>query len=190
MQPSACVRACVRACMDMNAFHTPYERLSHTFLIDGHSFSLLQGLGKRKYYNSSASQHAKSTRNLMEWKGNESNGLVSTYRSHFDTAPSFSPAHTNESEPVHVRANIGLRRRQLRVSSAPPTQRRTAPLLAWNEPDESFHTKPGVGLRQRGSSLGSSYSTATPFAQTAPVSASPAQNYTVSETVTPLNCTT
>ena len=155
--------------------------------------SCSQGLGKRKYFSPNSAvttQHTKSTHGLTTWRGNENDRIVSTYRSHFDNN-SLAPTRINESEPVHVRANTTLRRRHFRACSAPPTsQHRTAPLLAWNEPDEHFHSKPGVGLRQQNSLHRSTSVHNSPFAHTAPAAPQgSSQNYTVSETVTPLNCT-
>ena len=91
-----------------------------------------------------------------------------------------------------MRSNLELRRRQLRASSAPPSQRRTAPLLAWNEPDEAQHGKPGVGVRQPIRESGGAFASSMPFAQTAPAavrSQTPSQSFTVSETIVPLSTT-
>lgn len=148
-------------------------------------------MGKRKYVQPGQTQHTKSTRDLLTWRGNEPTDLLSTYRSQYSTSRP-SSCNFNDSEPIHVRSNLELRRRQLRVSSAPPSQRRTAPLLAWNEPDESHHGKPGVGVRQRIGEHGG-FASATPFAHTAPAapgrSQTPSQSFTVSETIVPLNTT-
>lgn len=154
---------------------------------------MLQGMGKRKYLQTGQTQHTKSTQNLITWRGNESTDPSSTYRAHYPPSrPSTSCSGFNESEPIHVRSNLELRRRQLRASSAPPSQRRTAPLLAWNEPDETHHSKPGVGMRQPIRERGASFASATPFAHTAPAavrSQTPSQSFTVSETIVPLSTT-
>lgn len=149
-------------------------------------------MGKRKYLQPGQTQHTKSTRDIITWRGNESTNSVSTYRSDYRSCARASCAF-NETEPIHVRSNLELRRRQLRAASAPPSQRRTAPLLAWNEPDETQHGKPGVGLRQPIRDQGMSYSSATPFAHTAPAAVrsqtAPSQSFTVSETIVPLGTT-
>lgn len=149
-------------------------------------------MGKRKYLQPGQSHHAKSTRDIITWRGNECPNPTSTYRSDFPSS-SRTTCLFNETEPIHVRSNLGLRRRQFRAASAPPSQRRTAPLLAWNEPDEAQHGKPGVGLRQPIRNQGSSCVSETPFAHTAPAAlrsqTAPSQSYTVSETIVPLNTT-
>ncbi|XP_001634640.2 uncharacterized protein LOC5514453 [Nematostella vectensis] len=125
------------------------------------------GLGKRKYTRASAgiaTQHTKSTQDLITWRGNENDSMVSTYRTHFEKNPAITPI-INETEPVHIRSNLNLRRRQLRAASAPPT-RQAPPLLAWNEPDEAFYAKPGVGLRPQSSFVRQGQATASPFAAT------------------------
>ena len=155
-------------------------------------FAMLQGMGKRKYVQPGQTQHTKSTRDLITWRGNESKDPVSTYRSDFPVSRPSTCASVNEMEPIHVRSNLELRRRQLRATSAPPSQRRTAPLLAWNEPDESHHGKPGVGIRQPIREHGGSFTSSTPFAHTAPAavrSQTPSQTFTVSETIVPLSTT-
>lgn len=157
-------------------------------------FVTFQGMGKRKYVQPGQTQHTKSTRDLITWRGNESTDPVSTYRAHYPTSrPSSCVFGFNETEPIHVRSNLELRRRQLRASSAPPSQRRTAPLLAWNEPDEAHHGKPGVGVRQPTRECGGGFASTTPFAHTAPAavrSQTPSQqSFTVSETIVPLNST-
>lgn len=150
-------------------------------------------MGKRKYVQPGQTQHTKSTRDLITWRGNESSDPVSTYRAHYPSSrPSSCVFGFNETEPIHVRSNLELRRRQLRASSAPPSQRRTAPLLAWNEPDEAHHGKPGVGVRQPIRESGGGFASSTPFAQTAPVavrSQTPSQSFTISETIVPLSTT-
>ena len=152
-----------------------------------------QGMGKRKYVQPGQTQLTKSTRDLITWRGNESTDSVSTYRAHYPSSrPSSCIFGFNETEPIHVRSNLDLRRRQLRASSAPPSQRRTAPLLAWNEPDEAHHGKPGVGVRQPIRESGGGFASSTPFAQTAPAavrSQTPGQSFTVSETIVPLSST-
>ena len=161
-----------------------------TVNVSYHCFSS-QGMGKRKYVQPGQTQHTRSTRDLLTWRGNEPGDLNSTYRSQYSTSRP-SSCSFNESEPIHVRSNLGLRRRHVRASSAPPSQRRTAPLLAWNEPDESHHGKPGVGIRQTIRNQGG-FASGTPFAHTAltaPVhSPNPGQSFTVSETIIPLNAT-
>jgi len=151
------------------------------------------GMGKRKYVQPGQTQHTKSTRDLITWRGNESSDPVSTYRAHYPSSrPSSCVFGFNETEPIHVRSNLELRRRQLRASSAPPSQRRTAPLLAWNEPDEAHHGKPGVGVRQPIRESGGGFASSTPFAQTAPAavrSQTPSQSFTISETIVPLSTT-
>lgn len=149
------------------------------------------GMGKRKYVQPGQTQHTRSTRDLLTWRGNEPGDLNSTYRSQYSTSRP-SSCSFNESEPIHVRSNLELRRRHVRASSAPPSQRRTAPLLAWNEPDESHHGKPGVGVRQTIRNQGG-FASGTPFAHTVPAapvhSPNPGQSFTVSETIIPLNTT-
>ena len=149
-------------------------------------------MGKRKQLQSGQTQHTKSTRDIITWRGNECPNPTTTYRSDYPTT-SRNVTNLNESEPIHVRSNLGLRRRQFRAASAPPSQRRTAPLLAWNEPDESQHGKPGVGLRQPIRNQRPNFTSETPFAHTAPpaVKSQSAQNenFTVSETIVPLNTT-
>lgn len=156
-------------------------------------FVTFQGMGKRKYVQPGQTQHTKSTRDLITWRGNESPHPVSTYRAHYPISrPSSCVFGSNETEPIHVRSNLELRRRQLRASSAPPSQRRTAPLLAWNEPDEAHHGKPGVGVRQPIGESGGGFGSSTPFAHTAPAavrSQTPSQSFTVSETIVPLSTT-
>lgn len=150
------------------------------------------GMGKRKQLQSGQTQHSKSTRDIITWRGNECPNPTSTYRSDYPTT-SRNVTNFNETEPIHVRSNLGLRRRQFRAASAPPSQRRTAPLLAWNEPDEAQHGKPGVGLRQPIRNQRPNFTSETPFAHTTP-SAVKSQstvkdNFTVSETIVPLNTT-
>lgn len=152
---------------------------------------LFQGMGKRKYLQPGQTQHTKSTRDIITWRGNECPNPSSTYRSDYQTSSRIS-CDFNDNEPIHVRSNLELRRRQLRAASAPPSQRRTAPLLAWNEPDEAQHGKPGVGLRTV-RDHGSSFASATSFAHTAPAAVqsrtAPSESFTVSETIVPLNTT-
>ena len=155
-------------------------------------FVAFQGLGKRKYLQPGQTQHTRSTRDIITWRGNESPNPTSTYRSDYPSS-SRTTCGFNESEPIHVRSNLELRRRHFRAASAPPSQRRTAPLLAWNEPDDAQHGKPGVGLRQPIRHQSSSYTSETPFAHTAPAvvrsQTAPSQSFTVSETIVPLNTT-
>lgn len=104
--------------------------------------------------------------------------MVTTYRRHFERRSIPTPGF-NEYEPVHVRSNLHLQRRHFRAASAPPSQRRTAPLLAWNEPNDSFSSKPGIGshhLRQNQT-----------FLHSTPARPSTTSNFTVAETITPLN---
>lgn len=153
---------------------------------------MLQGMGKRKYVQPGQTQHTKSTRDLITWRGNESTDPTSTYRMHYPASRPSTSFGFNDSEPIHVRSNLELRRRQLRACSAPPSQRRTAPLLAWNEPDKSHHGKPGVGIRQPIRDHGGGFASTTPFAHTAPAavrSQTPSQSFTVSETIVPLSTT-
>ena len=153
---------------------------------------LFQGMGKRKYLYSSETQHTKSSRDIITWRGNECPSPTTTYRADFPSTSRIT-SNLNESEPIHVRSNLELRRRQLRATSAPPSHRRTAPLLAWNEPDESQHGKPGIGIRQPIRNQRPSFASETPFAQTAPAAVrsqtAPSQSFTVSETIVPLNAT-
>ena len=153
---------------------------------------MFQGMGKRKYLHPGQSQHTKSTRDIITWRGNECPNPTSTYRSDFPSSLRTTFGF-NDTEPIHVRSNLGLRRRQLRAGSAPPSHRRTAPLLAWNEPDDAQHGKPGVGLRQPIRNQGSTFVSETPFAHTAPAALRsqtvPSQSFTVSETIVPLNTT-
>ena len=151
-------------------------------------------MGKRKYLQPGQTQHARSTQDIITWRGNECPNPSTTYRSDFPSGSRTSSRGYNESEPIHVRSNLELRRRHLRAASAPPSQRRTAPLLAWNEPDDALHGKPGVGLRQPIREQGPSYASATPFAHTAPAAlrlqtAPSPQSFTVSETIVPLSTT-
>lgn len=112
--------------------------------------------------------------------------MVSTYRSHFERSTTLSTGW-NEAEPIHIRSNLQLKRRHFRAASAPPSQQRTVPLLAWNELDETYSAKPGVGSRTLRTQMVLERLSNTSIAQNVP-SAS-ATNYTVSETVTPLNVT-
>ena len=150
-------------------------------------------MGKRKYLQPGQTQHTRGTQDIITWRGNECPNPSTTYRSDFPSSPRTSSRGYNESEPIHVRSNLELRRRHLRAASAPPSQRRTAPLLAWNEPDDALHGKPGVGLRQPIRAQGPSYASATPFAHTAPAAlrsqTAPSQSFTVSETIVPLDTT-
>ncbi|XP_031562873.1 uncharacterized protein C3orf84-like [Actinia tenebrosa] len=140
------------------------------------------GLGKRKYLSTTdqsiPSQHTKSTKDMLTWKGNENNAMVTTYRRQFDRRSMPAPGF-NEYEPVHVRSNLHLQRRHFRAVSAPPSQRRTAPLLAWNEPDDSFSSRPGIGSHHLTQNQTFSHST--------PARPSNTSNFTVAETITPLN---
>lgn len=120
--------------------------------------------------------------------------MLSSYRAEFKTpGATICATGVNSTEPLHIRSNLGLRRRQLRVSTAPPKHRRsvTAPsLLAWNEPDATLHGKPGVGARplsetQRQRPGG--YVMETPWART--LEPTQTNNHTISETVTPLAVT-
>ena len=171
----------------------PLRRFKRNVILKTLLFVTFQGMGKRKYVQPGQTQHTKSTRDLITWRGNESTDPVSTYRAHYPSSrPSSCVFGFNETEPIHVRSNHELRRRQLRASSAPPSQRRTAPLLAWNEPDEAQHGKPGVGVRQPIRESGGGFASSTPFAQTAPAavrSQTPSQSFTVSETIVPLSTT-
>ena len=128
---------------------------------------------------------------MTTWKGNESDGMLTSYRECFQMAQKpLATTGINETEPLHVRGNLGVRRRQIRVSSAPPSHRRTMtapPLLAWNEADEAFHAKAGVGSvrscsgthRQTGG-----YIMETPWARN--VEPVYTDQLTISETITPL----
>ena len=91
---------------------------------------------------------------------------TSTYRSDYPSSLR-TTCGFNDTKPIHVRSNLGLRRRQIRAASVPPSHHRTAPLLAWNEPDEAQHEKPEVGLRQAILNQGSTFVSETPFAHTA-----------------------
>ena len=150
-------------------------------------------MGKRKYLQPGQTQHTRSTQDIITWRGNECPNPTSTYRSDFPSSARASSCSFNESEPIHVRSNLELRRRHIRAASAPPSQRRIAPLLAWNEPDEMQHGKPGIGLRQSIGNQGSSCTSTTPFAHTAPAAirsqTAPSQSFTVSETIVPLKTT-
>lgn len=154
------------------------------------------GLGKRKYFASSAHQQTKPTADLLTWRGNESKGMLSSYRAEYKTpGPTLNATGVNSTEPLHVRSNLGLRRRQYRVATAPPAHahRRAMtapPLLAWNEPDATLHGKPGVGARplsetQRQRPGG--YVMETPWART--LEPTQTNKYAISETVTPLAMT-
>ena len=154
---------------------------------------MFQGMGKRKYLQPGQSQHTKSTRDIITWRGNECPNPTSTYRSDFPSSLR-TTCGFNDTEPIHLRSNLGLRRRQIRAASAPPSHCRTAPLLAWNEPDEAQHAgKSGVGLRQPIRNQESTFVSETPFAQTAPAAlrsqTAPSQSFTVSETIVSLSTT-
>ena len=151
-------------------------------------------MGKRKYLQPGQTQHTRGTQDIITWRGNECPNPSTTYRADFPSGSRTSSRGYNESEPIHVRSNLELRRRHLRAASAPPSQRRTAPLLAWNEPDDALHGKPGVGLRQPIREQGPSYASTTPFAHTAPAAlrsqtAPSSKSFTVSETIVPLSTT-
>jgi len=154
------------------------------------------GLGKRKYCNSPANQQTKSTIDLTTWRGNEGEGMLSSYREAFQMPrKALAATGINETEPLHVRGNLGLRRKQVRVSSAPPSHKRTLtapPLLAWNEPDTEFHGKPGVGVRPYGgidrhTQQTDGYVMETPWART--LEPTHTDQFTISETITPLAVT-
>ena len=153
---------------------------------------MFQGMGKRKYLQPGQSQHTKSTRDIITWRGNECPNPTSTYRSDYPSSLR-TTCGFNDTKPIHVRLNLGLRRRQIWAASVPPSHHRTAPLLAWNKPDEAQHEKPGVGLGQAILNQGSTFVSETPFAHTAPAAlrsqTAPNQRFTVSETIVPLNTT-
>lgn len=143
------------------------------------------GLGKRK---NSSSHHYKNTRELLMWS-DKKEPFLSTYRSQFSPASPPPKATCNTTEPLHVRSNLGVQRRQLRVRSTPAPRAQTASLLAWNTTDEFINVKPLVGSRtNRFADHTTSQrvrSTGTLIPPTLPVSTS--QSSVVSETVTPLN---
>ena len=147
---------------------------------------------KTKQLQSGQTQHTKGTRDIITWQGNECPNPRSTCRSDYPTT-SRDVKNLNESKPIHVRSNHGLRSRQLRAVSAPPSQLRAAPLLVWNEPDESQHGKPGVGLRQPIRNQRPNFTPETPFVHTTPTAMKSqnalTENFTVSETIVPLNAT-
>ncbi|CAH3195163.1 unnamed protein product, partial [Porites evermanni] len=172
---------------------TFHDSFRHDLLKFSITFGLA-GMGKRKYLQPGQTQHTRGTQDIITWRGNECPNPSSTYRSDFPSSSRTSSRGYNESEPIHVRSNLELRRRHLRAASAPPSQRRTAPLLAWNEPDDALHGKPGVGLRQPIREQGPSYASATPFANTAPAAlrsqtVPSSKSFTVSETIVPLSTT-
>ena len=97
---------------------------------------------KIKQLQSGQTQHIKSTRDIITWQGNECPNRTShaqIRRPLIDQIirliheKSRTLMHPNQL--IHIRSNLGLR--QLRAFSAPPSQLRAAPLLAWDEPDES-----------------------------------------------------
>lgn len=137
--------------------------------------------------STAVSSHHKNTRDLITWRGNENDSMRTTYRSHFERSCTPSAETWNEVEPLHIRTNLHLQRRHVRAASAPPPRQPTAaPLLAWNDLDETYSSKPGVGSRilrnQR------TFERPSLLSQSAPPSA-PTSGYTVSETLTPLNTT-
>ena len=69
---------------------------------------------------------------------------MSSYRSDFLCQSLPQTRIVNEVEPIHSRGNYALKRKQLKKSSE-ATAIRTAPLLAWNLPDESTYAKPCIG---------------------------------------------
>ena len=71
---------------------------------------------------------------------------VTTYRLQYSSSPK-QQQPCNDNEPLHIRGNLALKRRQLRVNSTLPPRSRTAPLLAWNSSDEFLEVKPLVGSR-------------------------------------------
>ena len=157
------------------------EKLQKNLIINA---CLAQGLGKRKTNNY---QSNKNTRDLLTWS-DRSEPLISTYRSQFSLAP--TPRDPcNEHEPLHIRSNVGMQRRQLRVRSTIPPRAKTAPLLAWNSTDEFLEVKPLVGCRSN------RYAdhTATQNSIYGVPSISPKRNRipstVVQESVTPLNNT-
>lgn len=145
----------------------------------------IQGLGKRKNRNS---QHYQNTRDLLMWsEGNEP--LVSTYRSQYLFTPGPSKDPCNDVEPLHIRNNLGVQRRQLRVRSTPPRSQ-TAPLLTWNATDEFLHVKPLVGSQtNRFADHVASQKARLGRASQRQMSSSTTLNPIVSETITPLNMT-
>lgn len=102
-----------------------------------------KGLGKRKP-DAGAAQRYKDTSALLQWSGEPRFSPVSSYRADFICQSLPQTRIVNEMEPIHSRGNYGLKRRQVRQNPA-ATALRTAPLLAWNTPDESTYAKPCVG---------------------------------------------
>ena len=105
-----------------------------------------KGLGKRKS-NSGAAQRYKDTSLLLQWSGEPRFSPVSSYRADFICQSLPQTRIVNEMEPIHSRGNYGLKRRQIRQNTK-ATALRTAPLLAWNTPDEGTHAKPCVGTER------------------------------------------
>lgn len=131
------------------------------------------------------SQHNKNTRDLITWRGNDTNSMVTTYRSHFERSSTPSTGW-NEAEPIHIRSNLQLKRRHYRAASAPPSHQRAPPLLAWNDIDETYSSKPGVGSRTLRTQM--AFERPSSIAVQNTPNASSNSNYTVTETVTPLTC--
>eukprot|EP00794_Sanderia_malayensis_P005961 gene5961-6655_t len=102
------------------------------------------GLGKGKP-RSGTKQHYKDTSQLLTWSADVQSRPSTSYRADFSSQPSWQQqSMINKSEPVHVRSNLGLRRRQINSQTCSPTKR-VAPLLAWNDADYYTYAKPCVG---------------------------------------------
>ena len=74
-------------------------------------------MGKRKYLQPGQTQHTRGTQDIITWRGNECPNPSTTYRSDFPSGSKTSSRGYNESEPIHVRSNLELRRRHLRAAS-------------------------------------------------------------------------
>ena len=74
-------------------------------------------MGKPKYLQPGQTQHTRSTQDIITWRGNECPNPSITYRSDFPSGSRTSSRGYNESEPIHVRSNLELRRRHLRAAS-------------------------------------------------------------------------
>lgn len=108
--------------------------------------------------------------------------MKTTYRAHYERSASSSTGW-NEAEPIHIRTNLNIHRRHFRAASAPPSHQRTPPLLAWNDLDETYSSKPGIGSR----TLRTQLALERPSCLTKSAPNAPSAGYTVSETVTELN---
>lgn len=126
------------------------NRNSHTCGMGDLESYFSHGLGKRKVL-AGAAQRNKDTSGLLAWSADSpSSGRISSYRSDFsNTAPQWQQQRLmNQTEPVHNRSNLRLHRRQRRPITGMQTDR-TAPLLAWNEPNDRTYMKPCIGTHRK-----------------------------------------